>query len=221
MTSDQYVDKLIKRPLSNKWNASEDVMRSALTGAVETAVGRIASAYDFPFVIGVTSIVTIADEDEYNLKGDNSNARDIINIRYGSDNKLLDKIDKEAADRKYSEADALTTVEEWIHIGEKNNFPLIQLIGIPLVAGTVILYRFRKKNILPNAIPNDFGWVVMLVAEAELFQSTLDNNLQRKAEKAINSMIDDYTRGGGEESPAPQDQEMISQNRRRKLGGIG
>lgn len=221
MTTDQYAAKLLNRPLSKAWQATDDIKRAALSGAVETAVGTIGASFDFWFAIGVDSDVTIADQNQYQLKGNNSNARDIINIRYGDDEKLLNKIDIQAADRKYSENDRPATVDEWMVIGEQGGFPLVELIGTPVDAGETILYRFRKKNLATDVIPNEFAKVVFLLAEAELFQSTFDNNLERKAEKALNWMIDKYERGGGEESPAPVGQAIVNENRRRKTGGIG
>lgn len=228
MDKQGYTDVIIKRPASQAWAAEPTEKKDAIEATLDTALNTIIVAFDFPFVLDQkVDEITVADQAEYVLKGNNSDGRDIMSITFGSDNNLLDKKTTQEHDDWISGLSTLPAdTGYWVPLGERQGFPLIMFIGTPS-GETTFSYRYRKKNIRVSEFPDVWSGVLIAQVEAELFGSagmasseknfrTADPALfMRTAEKKLMDMIDDYSREAGDQQNYPADLRTRNKNRRR------
>lgn len=228
MTKQEYTNVILARPAGQAWKGSATEKKKAVAVTIDTALNTIIVAFDFPFVLDQKiDETTVADQADYVLKGNNSDARDIMSITFGSDNNLLDKKSTQEHDDWISGQSVIPTdTGYWVPLGERQGFPLIKFVGTPS-GETDFSYRYRKKNMDVDEFPDVWSGVLIAQVEAELFGSagmasseknfrTADPALfMRTAEKKLMDMIDDYSREAGDQQNYPADLRTRNKNRRR------
>ena len=233
MTKQDFIDIIISRPACQAWEGEVASKKKAVGGAVDMAMAQILLAYDFPFTMDEATETGVADQATYTLKGNNSDCREVIRIRWGSTSTLLTQYTtKEYYQLTSGRSSVPSTVNLWYVAGVDNGFPEISVDGTPAEDGDTIKYEYRRSQMKVASFPEVWAWVVVAMAEAELFGTsgmastekhfrTADPVLfRRKGKDALSDMIDDYSRKGGQESPPPISNWWKRQNQRRhRLGG--
>lgn len=197
MTHSEYVDSLLLSPvLYKKEGESIEVIRDRINSVIPRAINRIISRSDFHFACGETSVVTVADQSDYECPGAEDDARDLINVRYGDDLVLLEKWSATDMDDLLSWISTPTSVKAWVRIPNMSdrNIPKIRLVGTPDTAGYTIQYRYRVKDIAFADFPME--WLHVL-DEAIFKTLQLENTFERE----ISLMIDHYSKGSGGAQP--------------------
>lgn len=228
MKKQNFMDIIISRPACSAWEASPDSIKQAVGSAVDMAMAQILVAYDFPFTMDEATATGIGDQATYTLKGNKSDCREVIRIRWGSTSILLTQYTKKEYYQLISGRSTVpTSVTLWYLVGVDNGFPQISVDGTPAESGDTITYEYRLSQMKIARFPELWAWVVIAMAEAELFGTsgmasaekhfrTADPVLfTRKGQDALSDMIDDYSRKGGQESPRPDSAWWKTQNRRR------
>ena len=210
MDQQTYREKLLSHPRLREWKIDETAKTAALNGAIENAGNRIATRYDFPFAVGIKEGETIAAQSDHVLKGKSSDAREIMRILFGTNGTLLEKLEFGEYRRTYPVTVNTTGSTRWVPIGEKNGFPHIRLLATP-AAATTITYDYRKKNVKVQDVPNIWGFVVIDLALDEL----AGQGSVAVGGRSLQLMVDDYSRGSGEENTIIMDKHTRRRNRAR------
>ena len=181
----------------------DDQKSAAIQAYAQAAVDRVAMRHDFNFAIGETTDATVASQSDYTLHGNQDDCREIINVRYGDDDELLDKYEGVQYDVDLGLFNAPTTPQLWYEIQAVNGFPTIRIVGTPTTVET-LKYRFRRKNIPIAEYPEEWGFVLadfVLAMIADIFKSkdgqTVTYDFWGVAEKSMREMINGYRREGG------------------------
>ncbi|MFH1740221.1 MAG: hypothetical protein ABIH23_14530 [bacterium] len=243
MTEAEYISAVLARPPVMQWKADDGKKRDAIKPSAGATFARLVSLFPWPFATGRATEPTVADQSEYTLKGNASDAASIVNIKYGTGKKLLERWDENALDDMISDASTTnddgstetTNITEiprlWVPYGEENTFPRVKIHGTPTTVQTMY-YRYFKKNLEMVIWPDQWRMVLFLNIEADLFGSGAPFNsdleyrsdphyFNDKAEEVLNDMIAQYERTGGEESPAPLGRAMRARfTRRSNQGGF-
>lgn len=233
MTQQGFIDIILSRPACQAWEASNASKKQAAGSAVDMAMAQILVAHDFPFTMDEATETGVGDQATYTLKGNHSDCREVIRIRWGSKSTLLTRLTKKEYYEMISGRSTVpSTVNVWVQIGVDNGFPEITVDGTPAEDGDTIYYEYRLSQMKIARFPEIWSWVVVAMAEAELFgtsgMASTERHFRtanpilftRKGKDALLNMIDDYTRKGGQESPAPISNWWKRKNQRRsKLGG--
>lgn len=216
MKQQDFIDIIISRPACSAWEASKATKKKAASNAVDMAMAQILVAHDFPFTMDEATEAGVGDQATYTLKGNNSDCREVIRIRWGSLSTLLTQLTKKEYYQLTSGRSTVpSSVNVWYLKGVNNGFPEIVVDGTPAEDGDTITYEYRLSQMKVASFPELWAWVVVAMAEAELFGTagmasterhfrTADPVLfRRKGKDALSNMIDDYSRKGGQESPRP------------------
>lgn len=228
MERQEYIDAVISRPAAQAWQADAPEKKKAVEASIDIALNRVLTAFDFPFVVDNASGTTEANVADYVLKGNNSNARDIISIRFGSDNNLMDeKSLLEHDDWMSGQSTTPSTTGYWVQIGEQQGFPLIHFVGTPS-GETTFNYRYRIKELDIANFPKVWHGVIIALIESELFGSAGVASSEKQfrsanpalfveiADRRLAQMIDDYSKHGGDvDQNYPTDLRWRKKNRRR------
>ena len=220
MTRTQYETMILARPLCRAWGADVTVKKAAIKTALDFTINEICTASDdFDFAQEEYIGTSVANVAAYVIKGDNRNCRGVKDIRFGSDRALLDKYTKtEAHDylsgayvSVYGNEDTPTRtaagLAKWYISREVQGFPEITFIGVPPAGESFYAWIYiRNVNIIE--IPDEWGFVVVRVAEEDLFGGN-------DGTKALAKMVGRYRRRGAQDQPYPVSDLTKSQNRRR------
>lgn len=183
-----------------------DQKKAAIDEFVNVAFSDIVLASDWPFVQATVEMATVANQSEYEVTGNSSDCRNILNIKYESENAFpLEKISNVRADQRF--AGSLTSVLGWTPNGWSNGFPRFKLLGAPTVADIPIFVRYRRKNIGFGEIPDEFQKTFVLCTAAYL-QPTYGG----EAQEALKQMINIFDPSGGEEDPVIMDAQWRQSN---------
>ena len=191
--------------------------KNAIERHAKSIVGQVSTAYDWAFTIDVADKATVADQAEYELKGNAKDCRDIINVRLGSSSTwpVLDK--KRAIDMDEFMTDRTVTGTHWWYISGRstNGYPMITLVDTPSTTTNTIRYRYRKNKIGIGSFPDTFSPVLVagvisrfIPAHTGVYEHELDK------------MVDRYSAPGGEDDPAKLGYYEVRRNnaRARKFG---
>ncbi|HET6455521.1 MAG TPA: hypothetical protein VFI02_14040 [Armatimonadota bacterium] len=195
------------------WKATPDEKDEAINALIVPTIDSVVNRHDFIWACGTHVESTVADQAEYTLKGKSDQCGDMINVKYGTKDLLLIKLLPTEADDKFSNITIPSAVTYWVHEGTSQGYPKIRLIGTPTSAGNDITYRYRRKELKPQEVPEHMAGDMANVILSELFPES--RNLAQAKERAILTMIRNDTKGGGEQRPAPKDKTWRANNRRR------
>lgn len=188
-----------------------DDKRSSIEALFESVQKDILISFDWPFAIKEATENSVEGQASYQLKGEDDDARQIINLRFGSDNKLLDKRRLVDMD-EYLEGRTISSVTFWIEDGFFDGFPKVRLVSSPTSTGETITYRYRAKEIALSSFPSEFEQAFIYGIAAVIAPSYLVF-----FNKALDRLIDSYNYGGGEDDQVKQDPVIIYKNNRRSI----
>lgn len=162
-----------------------DQLRSTVDMYVPMTVSEAVRDYDFDFACDYTQTTSTINDPTYVLKGRTDDCAYVVNVRYGSDEKLLDQYNDTDMDGILSGLSSGSGgVEAWYLSRLVNNFPEITLVSTPTATGDVIKYRYVKKNVSELNWPEEFGKVLIFGVAAMLapnYQALYERGLQRMA----------------------------------------
>lgn len=159
MTVDSIAQIIIGIPEMRAISADKDFWTTTVGEIVQQVIAEIATIYDFDFTLkDYGSVVSVADLATYKLQGQNSDLRDIVAIRYGTE--LLNRIRQIDAYEIQESGSSLGGTVVWYQSGMIAGFPEITLIDTPATGGTALNVLYRRRNIELGAIPDEFGFVI-------------------------------------------------------------
>ena len=180
---------------------------------IDMVVNRMAIDNEWSFAVDRADETIVANQANYTLKGNSNNCRSVLNIRYGvstaDDDGFRLLIKKNPIDMDDFLTDRTTSgVYYWIPDGRKNDFPVIRLVEPSADTTYVLRYRFVKKNIDFDQLPQGFEMAV-LAGCRKLLVEVPDSRLFRDE---IGSLIDNFEPSGGESRPVLLDSLQVAQN---------
>lgn len=193
---------------------SDAIVNSVLDDVVDDIV--MSNPWDF--AVDVATLTVTAGTAAYTLDGNDSDCRDIVDLRYGSTNKKLREYDFSELDRRLSDVNtsSLTSVYGFVQYGRStDDFPKITIYNTP-TESTTGQYRYHKKGVGIAALPGYFAACVTC-GVLKLF----DPGYEAKYEHELNKLIDRHTPGGDEYAQIPRDPQFETNNKRRTglMGG--
>ncbi len=211
-----FIKTIITRPVLKGINI--DLLSETILGLIPVAINRIVNRKRFNFSVGVSTVETVAGETDYVLPGDNSDAVDIISIKYGDDLETLDKLGWMDQDDDLDRIDtSLVGVYGWARINDDDLSPQARLIGTPSVDGDTIQYRYRRKNIPFGDFPSEWTYVLQDSLMACLGNIGVGANGEmirlghtQAFNKSVTEMVDHYDKQSG---PQPVKTDSATRNR--------
>lgn len=191
----------------------------AIDALLKPLLDKIATAYDWDFVMEeYSTVTTVADDATYTLSGANKNLRDIVNIRYGDSKKVLTKIRALEADDLLSGGGSLGSVTAWYQYGlDDHGYPQIVLVDTPGTSGETLHVRYRKKEIGLKDFPDSFSQVMV-----DGIFGYLSDTKYIRFERSLGQMVRRYRGGGRDISLVGMDPHLSLGNARRAaLNRIG
>lgn len=185
-----------------------DDKRKSCESLFESVISDILITYDWPFAIKESTEDSVADQASYQLRGDDD-CRQVINIRFGDDEILLDKRRLVDMD-EYSDGRTFSSELFWVEDGFFDGFPKVKIIDTPDASGDAILYRYRAKNIELSSFPDQFEKAFIYG-----IASAIEPQFLPLFNKSLDRLIDNYSYGGGEDDVMKQDPLVVYRNNRR------
>lgn len=164
MTQDELLDNCWaiweSRNLSD---VGKETQKDRFLVVLQPSVDRASSASDrFWFAIGEkTYTVTSSDTNTIILKGDNNNARDIYQIKQGS-NLLYLYPEREFEVLAQTDTPLTTTsaaLKGWIRRPDRDGFPTVQIFPTAS-SGTELTYRYLMNDVTLEKFPSQFHNVI-------------------------------------------------------------
>lgn len=216
LTRDSLTNMLLALPALKDMPGEPADKRRLIDGFINMAVDEIVMAHDWDFAMGVEDETTVADQALYTLKGDSvhEDCRQIFSIRYGSGTNddgynLLEKIEPGDLDRKLH-ATSVSGVTYWMPEGRVNDFPQIKLVEPEDDADHTMRYRYWRRGITFEMLPEGFDWLVFDGVKFYLSLIPWDLWTERKRQ-----MINSYKRPGNEDRVVMNDINTVQRNRHR------
>lgn len=186
----------------------KDVNKMVLS-TLDSAVKEIALAHDWTFAYDLATTTSVADQADYTLEGNNSDCRDIVNIRWGDNEAVLEELNFLQDDRR-TEGTEGSGVYGYILFKREDNFPVVTIRGTPDSVETFI-YRYRKKDITLAELPNSFD-----IAVVDQIMKRWDRGWELAAETSLNKLIARYKIGGDRNETVRMHPTIETGNMRRK-----
>ena len=209
MNKNSLINSVLLLPVIRAVSMTEAEKRSGLEAQLPSITSKILYSYDWDFAVDEETATSVIDQGSYTLKGKTNDARSIINIRYGSNLKLIDKMRQVDYD-EWSTGRTISTVIKWVPDGIHQGFPRIRLYSAPTASGDAIKYRYRRKDITLSEFPDDFDYV---------FESGLAMRIIPSFDSLFRDDLGDlikmYDFGGGEDNQVKQDPLITHHNNRR------
>ena len=189
---------------------------------IDLVVDKIVMSHDWDFALGQSDESIVAGQRDYVLGGENQDARNIFNIRYGSgtDDDGYNLLNK----RKPADVDewlnnrTTTGVHTWVPLQREGDLPKIRILDTPTDDTKVLRYRYWLSEVSFDVLPEGVFDSVVFAGVRELISPGLTGLFDRELKKAINK----YQGHGGEDDPAKIDpQTVLLNNRRRYMQGYG
>jgi len=213
MTTQEVVRLIQIVPVIRAIEMPEDEKKEAIGNYIPIAISEISvRSEDFDFAIDVADYTggSVEDQADYVLRGEGKrDCRQIINIRYGDDYSLLDKMRQVDVDEWLNNR-SHTSTTIWMPHGLVDEYPRVKLVATPAVDDENIRYRYFKKNITVENFPESFIYVVVSGVVKRLVPAygvVFNNDLE--------TMINNYTTTGGADNPAKRDPETVRRNNSR------
>lgn len=170
---------------------------------------EVVTSYDFDFTMREYSdLVTVANQSDYTVEGENGDCRDVVSVRLGSDKKPLARMRTLDVD-VLSYLSALGGVTYWDPYTRTDYYPVIRLVPTPTAseAGQELWIRYRKKEIEITDFPSEFGYVL-----AQGVLAWIDPNRRRSFEARLRKMVRRYKAGGRDVQLMPIDPQRAVAN---------
>lgn len=175
----------------------------------ESAVYEVALAYEWDFLIRETTNVTVADQFDYVLKGDDENCLQVADVKYDTGETLLTK-KTHAWMNDFLTRNNISSPTYWLDNGRDAGFPEIRIVATPTDGDIQLKYRFWIKEITLSMFP-------------DLFKSLLESAIAKHLIPTYASVfVDDlaraisgYTRSAGGTDIAVLDPVITKGNQRR------
>ncbi len=209
MTKDSIINTVLLLPIiKSMGEVTVDDKREALEALFESVKSDILISYDWPFAIKESTKNSVVDQASYQLKGDDNDCRQIVNVRYGSSEILLNKRRQVDMD-EYMDGRTISTELFWLDDGFFDGYPKIKIVDTP-DAVEVIKYRYRAKDVPISVFPSQFEQAFI-----HGMSSSIEPSFLPLYKKAIDRLIDNYGYGGGEDDPIKLDPLVQYRNNRR------
>jgi len=194
-----------------------DEVNQMVNDLLPDIVSQIVTSHDWDFTMVESSTTTVSGTSVYTLRGDNDDARDILNVRYGAGRGyVLERLNTLQTDRREGEdTDDGTTSDDGLVYGytvygrSDDGKPQIKLYDTPTEAKT-LTYRYRKGGLTVVDLPEEFGRTVMNFMIGQFKAEYL-----MLAERSLKEIIARYTVGGDEYETVRKDPVIEAGNLRR------
>lgn len=212
MISKDQIKKIIPSTPEGKQIGDETYWSQVIDAVMEPLLDKIATVYDWDFVMKeYSSVTTVADTASYTISGSNYDLRDIVNVRYGSDKKVLSQIRALEADDLLSDGNTLGSVQAWYQYGsDAKGYPIITLVDTPDTTGDALYIRYRKKDISLDDFPDSFSHVFV-----DGILGYLSDSKYLRFERSLKQMIKRYRVGGRDINLVGMDPHLSLGNSRR------
>ena len=172
--------------------ASKQMFKRLIQSTVDKAV---TASTDFRFATGRKTHTFTDTTAVLELKGANSDSRDIYTILWGGTGKFLPKYGDFAKDVSFSGSSITGTPFGWLRRENGNSgYPNIEILGA-VKSGDTMTYKYLKSGITFADWPTDFAYVirdgVLAAANRPLFRTQYNNSLQQ-----IRDFFESPTLGG-------------------------
>lgn len=192
------------RSAFNLLGIPDDQKSAVIPAYAQSAIDRVAMRHDFNFSVAEkTDAATVVSQSDYTFTGNQDDCREIINIRYTTDDVLLEKYEGVQYDVDLKYFYAPSTPQLWYEVQSVNGFPTVRIVGTPTTV-EVLKYRYRRKNIPIEEYPDEWGFVLadfVLAMLADIWKNkdgqTVTYDFWGIAEKSMREMINGYRREGG------------------------
>ena len=218
MTNDDVV-KIISAMPEARQIGDVSYWRVVVPTLLPTVLAEVTVSYDFDFIMNkYSTVVSVAGQADYEIRGANRELRDIVSIRYGADKRVLTKLRPLDADDLLSGGAMLGGTNAWYQFKLTNDgYPIITLFDAPGSAGDAIHVRYRMKDVPVERFPSSFSWVI---AHGVLSYINTDHRLM--FERALKKMIKRYKTGGKDINLTQIDPHLVlGHTRRAALNRIG
>ena len=190
----------------------EDQKRSAVQAYIPVVLLECLTVYDFDFVCDWTTYSggTVANQATYKCSGKLSDCRAVTRVLYGANELVLEFVRQADMDTKLSGLERPDTVAYWTSEIRQDGFPVIRLIGTPIVGSEQIKYRYRLKSVEITQWPEEHTWVIISGVVAKFVPE-----FESMHRAAINKMIAFYNPVKSSAQPAPINTALARLNRER------
>jgi len=190
--------------------------KNAITMYINVAVNEVATSHSWDFSTDEKATATVANQQEYTLRGKTNNCYNIINVRLGTynvDEVELTKLSPLTKDTFLSDR-TISGTGYWSPNGRHSGFPKIKLYDTPTTVKTMT-YRYVRNDVGLGEIPDQFKHVIMSCVIKRMVPG-----FYKQYEKDINRMISQYDVGGHEPLIAKKDPtDKARNNERARLFG--
>jgi hypothetical protein len=189
------------------------ISRSECDTIVRSLIDKIGSeivdAHDWDFKFDQATENTIANTAEYALKGNDNDAYDVVNIQYGDNDPVLEKLNVLETDRRAGDKDE-SGVYGWTQYGRSDDgFPQIQFVNTPT---EVVQFHYRyRKLVAASALDSRFDALLQTGVLSELLPE-----YRPLFERGLAKVIDAYAPGGDEYETVRMSPTVEQGNIRRK-----
>lgn len=218
MTEEQLVKIVLTVPAIRNMTDALESKKDSIKAILPIVLDEVVMSYGWDFACDEADYSggTVADQATYVLTGNSNDCRAVVNIKYGSDLDLLDKMSQIDVDEWLTDR-TQSAVAIWVPDGITRGFPQIKLVGAPSDAGDTIRYRYWKNNITVASFPNEWAGVLVAGIVKEMVPEYTPIYRMK-----LNDMMDNYNPAGGEDNPAKLDPIMVLRNNKRsRLFGWG
>lgn len=183
--------------------------------SLQAVVDVIATAHDFDFTVDTATESVVVNQVEYTLEGNDTDCRDVINVRFGdggSDDPVLDRKDYLEQDRRLGtgETESPDMSSYIVYGASEDGFPKITLNANPTDASKILTYRYRKSKITISNIPDEFKMVTI-----DGLTSMFIPAFAAAFDVSLNNMVMRHKVGGDDYSTVRRDPKIESGNVRR------
>lgn len=214
MNVEDFIQMVINDPVVFALKMEPDIKEKQARLYLDIVLKQAALDYPYDFAMDTADLTTVVDTAEYTCKGNNSDCRQVYNVRYSVDGEyyyLLTKREKEDLDRYQSENGMVSDVLYWSPGTPDDKFPVIVVTDAPDTAGYTLRYRYWRNNLEFGEWPQDFLFVLR-----DGIVANFNKDFIGQYERSRQEMVEKYEITGGEDNPAPLDPVLRAMNRRRE-----
>lgn len=219
MTLDDFKLMILNDPIVFAIDGMDaDIKAKQVDRYLDLVISEASLDYPYDFAMDTADKTTVADQEEYECKGNTNDCRQVYNVRYSTDGvdwELLTKKRPEDMDSYITDYGSPSDVSYWVPTDRSSKFPTIRIVDAPENADETLRYRYWRNNITFDQWPADFLFVLY-----DGVLSKFNRNLRGDYERSRIRMVSGYEITGGESNPAPPDPLWASRSRSRE-GHIG
>ena len=184
------------------WN---DVVDAAL----DFVLDELLTAHDWDFATKeYESVVSVADQHDYSIRGDDNDCRDVVAIWYDDADKKLIKYWQDDMDDILAASQNPGGVFGWTQAEtDDDGYPVVSLYNAPAASGTKIRARYLKTEVILKDFPAGFLYVIALGILSWVFPGR-----RRSFERAMKKIVRKYRRGGKDLHQTPINPRAVRAN---------